>query len=71
MTAGSRIIEVLREQALLLPERTPQYRADAVKTVMAVIQEQSEGAGQGRRRQQVLKLVSDLGTKTLSSGGTE
>lgn len=71
MTAGSRIVEVLREQALLLPERTPQYRADAVKTVMAVIREQSEGAGQGRRRQQVSKLVSDLGTKTLSSGGTE
>jgi hypothetical protein len=71
MTPGGRIVEVAREQALLLPERTPQFRAEAVKTLMAVIQEQSEGTSQQRRRQRVHKLVSDLGTKALNPGGAE
>jgi hypothetical protein len=71
MTPGGRIVEVAREQALLLPERTPQFRAEAVKTLMAVIQEQAEGSSQLRRRQRVHKLVSDLGTRALSTGGSE
>lgn len=71
MTAGGRIVEVAGQQAQLLPERTPQFRADAVKTLMAVIQEQAEGAGTQKRRQRVLKLVGDLGTKVLAPGGAE
>jgi len=49
-------------------ERTPQFRAEAVKTLMAVIQEQAEGTSQQKRRQRVHKLVGDLGTKALTGG---
>lgn len=71
MTAGGRVVQVAGQQAQLLPERTTEFRADAVKTLMAVIQEQAEGAGTLRRRQRVLKLVGDLGTRVLAQGRAE
>jgi len=61
-----RIVEVARQQALLL-QRTPQFRAEAVKT-LAVIQEQAEGTSQQKRRQRVHKLVATSAPKALTGG---
>lgn len=66
--SARRVVEVAREQANLLPERSSTYRGDAVVVLMNVIKEQDERTGSQRRKQRVLKIVSDLGTTTLADG---
>lgn len=69
MTSTRRIVEVAGQQAQLLDEPTPGFRAQAVTTLLDVIRLQGEGVGPQARRDRTLKLVADLGTKVLLGGG--
>lgn len=63
MMSGKRIMEVAREQALLIDERAPGYREDMVRCLMRVIAVQNEGHSERGRRERVAKEVEALGVK--------
>ena len=52
-----RIIEVLKDQALLLDEKVPGYRAIAVKAVVDVLQLQRAGHSDKSRRDRAAAVV--------------
>lgn len=67
--AGNRIAEVAGEKVLLISERTPGYRAELVKALVATINVQQEGLSEKGRRDKIAKLVEALGSKVSAQGG--
>lgn len=66
MMSGKRILEVAREQALLVDERIDGYREDVVRCLMKVIATQNEGHSDRGRRERVAKEVEALGGKVAA-----
>jgi len=67
--AGNRIAEVAGEKVLLIGERTPGYRTELVKALVATINVQQEGLSEKGRREKISKLVEALGSKVSAQGG--
>lgn len=58
-----RIAEVIREQVVLAWERTPSYRQDLAKTLIAAMQAQQEGLSDRSRRERVRRIIESLVTE--------
>ncbi len=63
MMSNKRILEVARDQVLLIPEPIEGYRAEIVQCLMKVIATQNDGHSDAGRKKQVAKEVEALGTK--------
>ena len=61
-----RINEVASEQASLIDERYPQYRAALIRCLIEVITAQDEGHSERGRRDRVAKIVEALGSKVAA-----
>lgn len=58
-----RIVDVIREQVVLAWERTPSYREDLAKTLIAVMQIQQEELSDRGRRDRVKRAIEALATQ--------
>jgi len=64
-----RILEVAGEQAGLVEERTPAYRASLVRCLVEVVATQDEGLSDKGRRDRVAKIVEAFGSKVAADKG--
>lgn len=64
-----RIVEVLRDQALLLDEKVPGYRALAVKTVVEVLALQNAGHSEKGRRERATALLDAVAQQVAVKKG--
>ncbi len=69
MMSSRRIVDVAGEKAVLAEERFDGYRADLVRTLVAVIQTQQEGLSEKGRRDKVSKIVESLGSVVATKAG--
>lgn len=65
-----RITQVLREQAELLDEKVPGYRAIAVKAVAEILQLQNSGASEKGRRDRATQVVEAAAQQVATKRGT-
>lgn len=66
-----RLVEVAAQQAMLIDEKRPGYRAELVRCLSEAIAVQGEGGSDKSRRDKVLRLVEALGSKLAIQGGSE
>ncbi|MGD9715444.1 MAG: hypothetical protein AB7V46_25830 [Thermomicrobiales bacterium] len=65
----ARLHEVAAEQAGLVPERYPTYRADLIRCLVDVLAAQEEGLSDRGRRDKVSRVVEAFGAKVASQAG--
>ncbi len=56
-------VSILKESVQEIEELIPEYRADLVEALVAIISVQDQGLSLQKRRLQVLDIVRNLGTK--------
>lgn len=64
-----RITQVLREQAELLDEKVPGYRALAVKSVAEILQLQNSGASEKGRRERAAQVIHAAAQQVTTKRG--
>jgi len=65
-----RLVDVAGQQAMLIDEKRPGYRADLVRCLTEVIAVQAEGGSDRGRRDKVSRIVEALGSKIAAEKGT-
>ena len=63
LLSEQRIADVIRQEVVLAWERTPSYRQDLAKTLMASMQAQQEGLSDRGRRDRIKRIIETLATQ--------
>lgn len=63
LLSEQRLADVIRQEVVLVWERTPSYRQDLAKTLIASMQAQQEGLSERGRRDRVKRIIEALATK--------
>ena len=66
MLSERRIVQVVGEQVVFAQERIPEYRNNLVVTLVNVVRVQDEGRSDRHRKEQVKRLIEELGVRVLT-----
>ena len=66
-----RILEVTKEQTMLIEKRYDEYQGDLVRCLLEIVAAQGEGSSEKKRREKVAKIVDALGAKLAAEVRSE
>ena len=66
MLSERRIAQVVGEQVVFAQERTSKYHNNLATTLVNIVRVQEEGFSDRRRREQVKRIIEELGLRVLT-----